>query len=266
MESSVAALEPKVRQILGAPGIDLSTISAKRVRKQLLEIDPTLTPEFVKDKKEDIDKIIQVVYEEISQEQQGGEEEEEVPTKRAREEDASEGQGSAPLKKAKKTKTKQEQLDEDYARQLQNEINGGRARTSRAAFSKPKANGTKRGKKGPKSSATINSDGEEESGEEKPKKRGGGFKKEYTLRSVHRVLISPALVKRTLSSSPPLAALLGVEKLSRPQVVKQLWVHIKANNMQNPENKKEIMCDESFRAVFGVDKIDMFKMNKELGV
>ncbi|TFK85125.1 SWIB-domain-containing protein [Polyporus arcularius HHB13444] len=247
MDSSVAALEPKVRQILSAPGIDLSTISAKRVRKQLLEIDPTLTPEFVKDKKEDIDKIIQVVYEEISQEQQGGEEDEEVPTKRAREEDASEGQGSAPLKKAKKTKTKQEQLDEDYARQLQNEINGGRARTSRAASSKPKANGTKRGKKGPKSSATVNSDGEEESGEEKPKKRGGGFKKEYTL-------------------SPPLAALLGVEKLSRPQVVKQLWVHIKANNMQNPENKKEIMCDESFRAVFGVDKIDMFKMNKELGV
>ena len=35
--------------------------------------------------------------------------------------------------------------------------------------------------------------------------------------------------------------------------------------MQNPENRKEIICDEPFRAIFGVDKIDMFKMNKELG-
>ncbi|RPD52755.1 SWIB-domain-containing protein [Lentinus tigrinus ALCF2SS1-7] len=244
MDPSVAALEPKIRQILSAPGIDLSTISAKRVRKQLLEIDSTLTQEFVRGNKEDIDRITQTVYEEISQ--QLGEEEEEVPPKRARDEDATEGEGSAPPKKAKKTKTKQEQADEEYARQLQNEINGGRARSARATSTKAKANGTKRGKKGPKSSATVNSDGEEESGEEKPKKRGGGFKKEYAL-------------------SPPLAALLGVEKLARPQVVKQLWDHIKANNMQNPDNRKEIICDEPFRAVFGVDKIDMFKMNKELG-
>lgn len=200
MDSSVATLEPKIRQILTAPGIDLSTISAKRVRKQLLEVDPTLTPEFVKDKKEDIDKIIQTVYEEISQDQQGDEEEEDVPSKRAREDDATEGEGSAPPKKAKKTKTKQEQADEQYARQLQNEINGGRSRSVRATSTKTKAkaNGTKRGKKGPKSSATVASDGEEDSDEEKPKKRGGGFKKEYALRSVHRVLISPALVKRIL--------------------------------------------------------------------
>ena len=65
--------------------------------------------------------------------------------------------------------------------------------------------------------------------------------------------------------SEPLATLLGVEKLSRPQIVKALWDHIKSNNMQNPENKKEIICDDQFRAVFKVDRIDMFKMNKELG-
>ena len=35
--------------------------------------------------------------------------------------------------------------------------------------------------------------------------------------------------------------------------------------MQNPENKREIVCDDSFRAVFKCDRIDMFKMNKELG-
>lgn len=59
--------------------------------------------------------------------------------------------------------------------------------------------------------------------------------------------------------------MLQVDKLSRPQVVKQLWVYIKGNELQNPENKREIICDVNLKAVFGVDKIDMFKMNKVLG-
>ena len=48
-------------------------------------------------------------------------------------------------------------------------------------------------------------------------------------------------------------------------MVKKLWEHIKGNNMQNPENKREIICDDSFRSIFKCDRIDMFKMNKELG-
>lgn len=64
--------------------------------------------------------------------------------------------------------------------------------------------------------------------------------------------------------SEPLQAVLQVDKMARPQVVKQLWVYIKANDMQNPANKKEIVCDDKFRAMFNVDKIDMFKMNKVL--
>ena len=58
---------------------------------------------------------------------------------------------------------------------------------------------------------------------------------------------------------------MNVERLSRPQVVKQLWTYIKANNMQNPENRKEIICDDTFKTIFKCDRIDMFKMNKELG-
>jgi upstream activation factor subunit UAF30 len=30
-------------------------------------------------------------------------------------------------------------------------------------------------------------------------------------------------------------------------------------------NGREIMCDGALKAVFNTDKIDMFKMNKELG-
>lgn len=56
-----------------------------------------------------------------------------------------------------------------------------------------------------------------------------------------------------------------MEKLSRPQVVKRLWNYIKGNGLQNPEDKREILCDPGMKAIFNVDKIDMFKMNKFLG-
>jgi hypothetical protein len=39
--------------------------------------------------------------------------------------------------------------------------------------------------------------------------------------------------------------------------------YIKANNLQNPENKREILADEKLRAVFGgKNKVSMFEMNK----
>ncbi|KAI0645286.1 SWIB/MDM2 domain-containing protein [Trametes meyenii] len=249
MAFDAASLEPKIRAILTAPGTDLATISAKRVRKELLDQDPSLPAEVVKEKKAEIDAIIAEVYEEVSgaRNPSADANDSDLGGKRKRAHDASEGEDEPPAPKTKKSKQKQGLTDEEVARRLSDEINGP-ARTSRAASSKTKADGAKRGgKKGPKSSAVVASDAEEgESGEEaKPKKRGGGFKKEYTL-------------------SEPLAVLLGVEKLSRPQIVKQLWTHIKANNMQNPENKKEIICDDQFKVIFKCDRIDMFKMNKEL--
>ena len=62
-----------------------------------------------------------------------------------------------------------------------------------------------------------------------------------------------------------MAALLSVPTMSRPQVVKQLWVYIKGHELQNPANRREILCDDALRDVFGCDKIDMFRMNKVLG-
>jgi len=47
--------------------------------------------------------------------------------------------------------------------------------------------------------------------------------------------------------------------------VKGIWDHIKRNNLQNPDNKREIICDERLKAVLGVSKIDMFAMNKLIG-
>lgn len=65
--------------------------------------------------------------------------------------------------------------------------------------------------------------------------------------------------------SEPLATLLKVERLSRPQVVKHIWDYIKEKQLQNPEDRREIICDDRMKAIFGLDRIGMFTMNKMLG-
>ena len=36
-------------------------------------------------------------------------------------------------------------------------------------------------------------------------------------------------------------------------------IYIKANELKNPSNKREIVCDDALRRVFNTDKIDMCK-------
>ncbi|MBJ6128537.1 SWIB/MDM2 domain-containing protein [Microvirga splendida] len=73
---------------------------------------------------------------------------------------------------------------------------------------------------------------------------------------------NPALAK-PLQPSSELAAVVGSSPLPRTEVVSKVWEYIKANNLQNPANKREIMADEKLRAVFdGKDKVSMFEMNK----
>jgi chromatin remodeling complex protein RSC6 len=47
-------------------------------------------------------------------------------------------------------------------------------------------------------------------------------------------------------------------------VVSKIWKYIRANNLQNPENRREILADNKLRKVFGKDKVTMFEMNKHL--
>ena len=61
-----------------------------------------------------------------------------------------------------------------------------------------------------------------------------------------------------------LAAITGSAPLPRSQVVSKVWEHIKKNNLQNPQNKREIMADDKLRKIFGKDSCSMFEMNKHL--
>jgi len=73
---------------------------------------------------------------------------------------------------------------------------------------------------------------------------------------------NPALAK-PLQPSNELAAVVGSTPLPRTEVVSKVWEYIKANNLQNPANKREILADEKLRAVFsGKDRVSMFEMNK----
>ncbi|KAJ7928458.1 hypothetical protein B0H13DRAFT_1597378 [Mycena leptocephala] len=263
------SLESYIEEILTAPGTDLATISAKRVRKQLQHIDPSLTTAFLKEHREAVDVVISRVFEKVQG--AGGSQDSEVeeplaPMSRKRrqtpddgysvpqEEDATDVEDTPPPAKKAKKAVKRELTDAELARQLSSEING-RARRSSGKPKPAVSNGTpKKRKSKAKSAALVDTDDDSDSNEGKPSKKKsgdggsarGGFAKPYLL-------------------SEPLAAVLGVESMSRPQVVKQLWAYIKSNELQNPENKREIMCDPALRPVFNVDKIDMFKMNKVLG-
>ncbi len=63
--------------------------------------------------------------------------------------------------------------------------------------------------------------------------------------------------------SGEMAAFLGTgTRLARTEVVKGLWAYIKANNLQNPEDKREILLDEKMKSLFHCDKITMFTLNK----
>jgi upstream activation factor subunit UAF30 len=43
-----------------------------------------------------------------------------------------------------------------------------------------------------------------------------------------------------------------------------MWEYIKKNNLQNPENKREILADDKLQPIFGKPKVTMFEMNKHL--
>ena len=60
-----------------------------------------------------------------------------------------------------------------------------------------------------------------------------------------------AALSKPLQPSTDLAAVVGSEPLSRPEVVSKVWAYIKQHKLQNPQNKREIMADEKLQAVFG---------------
>jgi chromatin remodeling complex protein RSC6 len=74
----------------------------------------------------------------------------------------------------------------------------------------------------------------------------------------------PSALQKPLQPSKELAAVVGSGPLAHGEVVSRVWDYIKKNNLQNPENKREILADDKLEPVFGKKKVTMFEMNKHL--
>ncbi|GAB4189650.1 MAG: type I DNA topoisomerase [Simkaniaceae bacterium] len=64
--------------------------------------------------------------------------------------------------------------------------------------------------------------------------------------------------------SPELESIVGAKEMSRGDVTKKLWEYIKEKNLQNPENKREIIPDSRLAKVIGEKPIDMMKLAGKL--
>jgi chromatin remodeling complex protein RSC6 len=74
----------------------------------------------------------------------------------------------------------------------------------------------------------------------------------------------PNALQQPLQPSEELAAVVGSRPLSRGEMVSKVWDYIRSHNLQNPENRREILADDKLKKVFGRDKVTMFEMNKHL--
>lgn len=68
------------------------------------------------------------------------------------------------------------------------------------------------------------------------------------------------LTQITYTVSDELQAVVGGKKLTRPKIIKQLWVYIKAHKCQDTKNKRMINPDQKLSAVLGKKPVDMLKM------
>jgi DNA topoisomerase-3 len=69
----------------------------------------------------------------------------------------------------------------------------------------------------------------------------------------------------TLKPSPALMAVIGDGAYARTEVVKKIWDYIKANNLQDPADKRSIKADGKLQAVFGKDQATMFELAGIIG-
>lgn len=98
--------------------------------------------------------------------------------------------------------------------------------------------------------------------EEEEEKNDDGIKDADDLSTKTTVNKSPISTRQVILSKS-LANLLGEPRLTRTDVVRQVWAYIKEHDLQNPKNRKEILCDEKLELIFG-KRTDMFKMHKIL--
>ncbi|KOS21219.1 Upstream activation factor subunit spp27 [Escovopsis weberi] len=234
---------------------DLETVSRKKIRQGL---ESELGGKDLSDQKDAIKKLIEERFDAVSGANAGGSvATSSVPEPANNKRTAAHGLENGvsddhtaspePAKKKAKRSSSIEDSDARLAAQLQAQENSlARSRTTRgggdkARLAKKKKTPRKKSSKKVGDDDDSEVDGSGDSGAPK-RKAGGGFQKPFLL-------------------SPTLSELCGETQV----VVKKLWEHIKTNGLQDPSDKRQIRCDEKMQAVFKQARVDMFRMNKDIG-
>ena len=54
--------------------------------------------------------------------------------------------------------------------------------------------------------------------------------------------------------------MIGTEPVPRTEAIKKVWDYVKANNLQDPADKRKINADAKLQPVFGKPQIGMFEL------
>ncbi|KIR43577.1 upstream activation factor subunit UAF30 [Cryptococcus deuterogattii 99/473] len=236
----VHRLSPLIEELLQAS--DLSTVSAKAIRKELIARGADKYE--IKNFRAEIDDKITEIYNSLESKEALAHKLENSVSPSAKASSSPSYSTFEPKTVTRKRKisvSENEETDEQMAKRLQGEYDGSRTRQQRSSRSARPAKKTRR-----KSQAHVDSEERnDDKNEDKKKKRGGAFNKELLL-------------------SGALADLVGTHSLSRPQVVKHIWAYVKERNLQDSNDKRYILCDDKLREIFHTDRLHMFTMNKIL--
>ncbi|KAJ2845898.1 hypothetical protein IWW36_004598 [Coemansia brasiliensis] len=221
----LAKITPRIRQILQMS--DLSTVSAKKVRRQL-EHEMNIQLDGFKD---EIDGMIKKEFQQLHSESQ-------------------------------QRQHAHQQYFQQYAQQGPM---GGVYGTSQMGLAMPGyPGGVQPGMPMP---GAVGS-----SPEQMPRKRGRPRKAETELKleRKRKRALDPNRPKRQTGLSKPmklsdeLRSFLGQKYFPRTEVVKSLWKYIKSNDLQDPADKRYILCDSKLKELFHTDRLYMYTMNKLL--
>ena len=67
-------------------------------------------------------------------------------------------------------------------------------------------------------------------------------------------------LQKPVNLSGDLEAVVGKGPMTRAQVTSKVWEYIKANGLQDSNDKRQINPDDKLGAVIGKEQISMFKM------
>jgi upstream activation factor subunit UAF30 len=74
---------------------------------------------------------------------------------------------------------------------------------------------------------------------------------------------TPKGLAKPMNLSAELEAVVGSGPMPRTEVTKKLWEYIKANNLQDSANRRNINADDKLKPIFGgKDQVSMFEMTK----